>query len=311
MKKLDLPFPSPLQWKKLGRILTPQQDVSWLSTYAGPSFAKQVNGSVFDLFVTGRDHLNRSQIGKVRVDLKFPEKIISISPEPIFSFGDPGAFDENGVSYPYLIEDGKTIYMYYVGWMPTVLTPFQNHIGLARQNDDGTFRRVSRAPILDRTDSDYLSMGSSCVLKDQDKFRMWYTSFLRWGKPGEHKHYYVIKYAESDDAIHWQRENHICIDILYDWEFSICRPTVLKTEKGYHMWFSSRGEHYRIGYAYSNDGLNWTRRDDLAGIGSSASGWDSKAQAYPHVFEYEGSLFMIYNGNDYGREGLGLARLEQ
>ncbi len=251
MKKIELPCPQNWRWKKLGRILAPQPDIPWLSTFAGPSFAMAHRGSLLDLFVTGRDSRNRSQVGRVRIDLNHPEKIIFIDAKPVFSWGDPGAFDENGVSYPYLVKDGQKTYMYYVGWMPTVLTPFQNHVGLAIQNEDGTFRRVSRAPILERTNEDYLSMGSSCVLKDQGKFKLWYTSFLRWGKKeGEHKHYYVIKYAESEDGIRWRRDNHICIDIAYDWEFSICRPSVIVTAEGYHMWFSSRGEHYRIGYAH-------------------------------------------------------------
>jgi hypothetical protein len=51
----------------------------------------------------------------------------------------------------------------------------------------------------------------------------------------EHKHYYVIKYAESTDGINWTRNNHICISAIYDWEFAICRPSVIKIGDMYHM----------------------------------------------------------------------------
>lgn len=281
-------------------------------THAGPSFARVRGRSVIDVYVTGRDSQNRSQIGVVQVDLASPQKPkVSISPQPVFSFGERSAFDENGVSYPYLLCEEHRTLMYYVGWMPTVLTPFQNHIGLAIEQPDGSFKRVSRAPILERTDIEFSSMGSSCVLKEGDLYRMWYTSFLRWGNDAkDHKHYYVIKYAESQDGVKWTRNNHVCIGITEDWEFSICRPSVIRTPGGYHMWFAHRGEHYRIGYAYSKDGIVWEKQAEPVRFLEESPGFDSRAQAYPHVFELGGELYMIYTGNDYGKEGFGLAQYE-
>ena len=76
------------------------------------------------------------------------------------------------------------------------------------------------------------------------------------------------------------------------------------------MWYVYRGNQYRIGYAHSSDGINWERADNLAGIDVSPEGWDSKAISYPHVFQYKNHLYMLYCGNDYGKEGLGLARLK-
>lgn len=306
-----LAYPNDSAWEKLGRFLAPDPRYSWMSTVTGSSFGVPVeDGPLCDVYVTGRDDQNRSRIGFVRIDLDAPGKIVEIGTEELMPLGDLGAFDENGIAYPWLVNHDGKVLMYYVGWMPTVLTPSQTHIGLAVQGPDGRFTRVSRAPILERTNEDYLSMGSSCVIYDDRKFKMWYTSYLRWGKTAdEPKHTYVIKYAESKDGVHWSRANQVCIDVQHDWEFAICRPSVIKCDGNYHMWYATRGEHYRIGYAHSKDGIHWTRRDDLAGIGASGSGWESHAVTYPHVFECAGRLYMLYSGNDYGRQGLGLARL--
>jgi hypothetical protein len=54
--------------------------------------------------------------------------------------------------------------------------------------------------------------------------------------------------------------------------------------------------------------LDWTRDDRLAGIDISPSGWDDQSIAYPHVFELDGVLYMLYLGNQVGRFGFGLAR---
>ena len=298
------------KWDRLGRILVPKESVDWMSTWVGASFARQVgNSSKFEIFVTGRDDKNRSRVGKVYFDIEklFVEKIGNV----VFNLGDLGAFDENGVSYPWLYYFQGKWYMLYVGWKPTVLTPFQNGLGLAVEQENGLFKRVSRAPILPFDNDDYLSIGSSSVFIDNDVIRLYYTSFLRWGNgPDEAKHYYVIKYAESKDGINWTRNNHICINSIYGMgDFSICRPSVIKLGDTYHMWFSYRGENYSLGYAYSKDGINWTRDDSQSGISKPATGWDSEMQCYCQVFQYGKDYYMIYCGNKYGKDGLGIAKL--
>ena len=71
---------------------------------------------------------------------------------------------------------------------------------------------------------------------------------------------------------------------------------------------SSRG--YRLGYARSTDLKNWVRDDSVAGIDVSSEGWDSQMQCYPHLFESDGKVYLLYNGNEFGRYGFGLAMLE-
>ncbi len=304
-----------LYWKKLGRIIQPSEDIIWMSTYSGAACALQIDDTpLFDVYVTGRDTQNRSQIGRFRINIEQPSTILELTRQPVLSFGELGAFDENGVSYPYIVSHQNQLFLYYVGWMPTVLTPFNLQIGLATLGKNGQFRRVSRAPILPRNDADFLSTGSCCVLIDNGLWKMWYTSFLRWGKTANaHKHDYVIKYATSQDGIHWQRDNQICIDIEHPSEYAICRPTVIKrAADDYIMWYTYRGAAYRIGFAHSTDGIHWQRQDDLAGIDIAASptDWDGQSLCYPFVFPYQKKWYMLYNGNDYGKTGLGIAVLE-
>jgi hypothetical protein len=102
----------------------------------------------------------------------------------------------------------------------------------------------------------------------------------------------------------------VCIDYGSDDEYAIARPCVVKTGDGYRMWYSYRGDAYRIGYAESADGLEWERKDAEAGIDVSSEGWDSEMIEYPFVFEFGDDLFMLYNGNGYGATGIGLAVLD-
>jgi hypothetical protein len=75
------------------------------------------------------------------------------------------------------------------------------------------------------------------------------------------------------------------------------------------MWFAVRGAAYEIALAESNDGLRWTRRAE-GGLRGSGSGWDSEMVEYPALFSHQGRRYMLYNGNGYGRSGVGLAVLD-
>jgi hypothetical protein len=146
------------------------------------------------------------------------------------------------------------------------------------------------------------------VMKDGGGWKIWYTSFVDWGLDRESpRHRYLIKYGTSQDGIRWRRDNVISIDFADPTEFAICRPAVYFDGSIYHMWYCSRGEQYRLGYAVSGNGESWTRKDDAFKLEGSEE-WDSLSQCYPSVFRAEDALYMLYCGNEYGRAGLGLAR---
>jgi predicted GH43/DUF377 family glycosyl hydrolase len=99
----------------------------------------------------------------------------------------------------------------------------------------------------------------------------------------------------------------VVIDYSSPSEYAFGRPCVVYDAGLYRMWYSYRGAAYRIGYAESTDGIAWTRKDTDNVIGVSETGWDSDMVTYPHVFKLDDRWQMLYNGNGYGRTGIGLA----
>ena len=72
----------------------------------------------------------------------------------------------------------------------------------------------------------------------------------------------------------------------------------------------NKNRGYRIGYAYSDDMAIWTRDDESMNLNSMEGEWDSEMMCYPHIFELNGDVYLMYNGNEFGRYGFGLAKLE-
>jgi hypothetical protein len=137
---------------------------------------------------------------------------------------------------------------------------------------------------------------------------MWYVSGVKWLNPDLPR--YNIKYAESTDGLHWERPGVTCIDFASPEENALARPCVMKEDGIYKMWYAYKGESYRIGYAESRDGFEWMRLDSEAGIDVSSTGWDSQMIEYAYVFNHKQKKIMLYNGNDYGKDGIGLAIAE-
>ena len=300
-----------MKWKKLGRIFSPAGDIEWMRSHAAVPFAEHIENDLFRIFFSSRDSYQRSYTGFVIIDISDPSRILELSSFPVLSPGDLGEFDDSGAMATWLATLAGSRFMYYIGWNLGTTVPFRNSIGLAICNQENRYVRYAKGPIVDRSMQEPHFCASCCVIPGDDFWRMWYLSCTEWTQEhGKPQHHYHIKYAESDDGIHWHRNGIVAIDYANNNEFAISRPSVIRESNCWKMWYSFRGNSYRIGYAESEDGRKWERLDSLAGIDVSTSGWDSEMIEYPHVFDHNGRRFMLYNGNGYGQSGFGLAVLE-
>jgi hypothetical protein len=212
----------------------------------------------------------------------------------------------------WVVRNSDRLRLYYIGWNLGTSVPFRNAIGIAESTDGGeSFVRLSDGPVVDRSTHDPCFTASPCVIAEADRWRLWYLSCVGWDSGGgTPMPRYHIKYAESADGVEWCRRGVVAIDFGRADEYAISRPCVIRDHALYRMWYSTRGQRYRIGYAESDDGVRWTRLDSRVGIDVSEAGWDSEMICYAFVFDADGERYMLYNGNDFGASGIGLAVLE-
>jgi hypothetical protein len=300
------------KWRKIGLIYCPSGAQEWMHSHAAVPIAEHIKNDIFKIYFSSRNKSNQSVTGYLLIDITRPKEIIELSAYPVIEPGHLGEFDDSGAMATWLAHHEGKKFLYYIGWNLGVTVPFRNSVGLAISEEGHPFKRYASGPILDRTMMEPHFVASCCVIPSVDRWRMWYLSCtdwkIRYGKP---EHHYHIKYAESNDGVIWNREGVVAIDYLDEMEYAISRPSVVRDKDCWKMWFSHRGSSYRIGYAESDDGMQWRRLDAHCGIDISSSGWDSEMIEYPFVFDHAGARYMLYNGNGYGRTGFGLAVLEE
>jgi predicted GH43/DUF377 family glycosyl hydrolase len=315
------------KWKKLGKIFDPTKAIGlkWLNNFAQCT-STIVHDDYVRVYFSCRPPVDKngqyvSYTSFVDFDRNDLTEIVNIAEEPILQLGELGTFDEFGVYPSSVVKLNKQIYFFYAGWT-RMFSVFANvAIGLAVSDDGGTtFSRLGNGPILSRTLNEPFQVSGPKVRIFNGKWYMFYISGTKWLLNDKNTEtIYKIKMATSTDGISWDRDGkEILHDILGEEECQ-AGPDVFFHSGKYHMYFSYRygldfrgnDRGYRIGYAYSNDLINWTRSDDNAGIGLSEEGWDDIDMHYPHVFELDGKWYMLYNGNEFGRYGFGLAIMEK
>lgn len=226
--------------------------------------------------------------------------------------GNPGMFDHYGVMPTDIItlEDG-TKYLYYIGWSLRKDVPFHNTLGLAISKDDGTnWKKMSDGPIFN---SSYLEpgfVGTAKIFKENNNWKMYYLSCREWIESNNHlEPIYDIKLAISNNGIDWVPTNKVIIP-LEENEGGISSFQKIDNK----AWFSVRGkvsyrndtkESYKIKTATLIED-KWIR-DKNIDLDISQEGWDSEMVAYPYIIKENNNLIMFYNGNAFGKTGIGYA----
>ena len=317
-------------WKKYGRVFDPRdyQDSTWLYEYAQTPNTLEFENYIRVYFTT---RLKPDDSGRLKSVLGYADldkndlcNVLAISKEPILKLGDRGHFDEYGTYLfaPIRLNDNH-IYGYYVGVTCTKSVPINASIGLCESIDNGnTFTKIGKGPVLGHSLYEPFLISSHKIRKYGDTFYLFYIAGYKWvTQNGQTEPVYKIRLATSADGVNWRRMNqNIISNKLGVLEAQACPDVFYKSNK-YHMFFCYRGTFdyrrnpefsYRIGYAYSTDLINWVRDDSKVGITISkeSNAFDNEMVAYPHIFELNNKIYMLYLGNEVGRYGFGLAELE-
>lgn len=318
-----------MRWRKLGKLFEPQQHAL---PHGCVDFAQSPQALVLEdrvrIYFSTRalDPANGKYLSHIAyVDMgKDLQSLLGVSQHTVLPLGKPGCFDEHGIFPMNVLRHGDAVYGYTSGVNRRVSVPVDTAIGLVVSKDQGrTFQRLGDGPVLAP------SLFEPCIVADpfvtmvDGVFHMWYIFGTGWKQAQDGAapdRLYKIGHATSPDGIHWKSgEGRQIVESRLGPDECQALPTVIELDGRWHMWFCYRQTHdfrknrdrsYRIGHAWSDDLTHWTRDDTQLGIDVSADDWDSDMLCYPHVFACEGQVYLLYNGNEFGKRGFGVAVLE-
>jgi hypothetical protein len=250
------------------------------------------------------------------------QAVLSVSTHEIIPLGELGCFDEHGIFPFHVFRHRERIFAYTCGWSRRVSVSVETGIGLAESFDGGhTFVRHGSGPVLTSSAHEPFLVGDGFVIHHGGCYRMWYIFGTDWKTKGGDiaERTYKIGQATSEDGVHWIKSGgrQVIRDLLGDDECQAL-PTIVRIGATFHMFFcfresfdfrecSDRG--YRLGHASSPDLLHWDRTmTDMVFLGP-AENWDNGMQCYPHAFVLDGRAYLLYNGNDFGKLGFGIAEI--
>ncbi|MCS6955189.1 MAG: hypothetical protein NZM44_02405 [Candidatus Calescibacterium sp.] len=303
-----------MKWKKLNRIYEPISIDNYLVSHASNPLPIFIDENIIKIFFSGRDKNNRSSVGYFDFSIK-KLKVIKICEKSIFNFGNENSFYSHGVSIGCHYRISNEIYILFMGWQIREKEHWRGDIGRIHLDNDLQKMKLNPEEVFMGSDKeDPISLSYPFVIFDDNQkiYRMWYGSTISWtSENGEMIH--VIKYTTSKDGQKWKKKGLAVPYKIGEYQ-AFSRPCIIKDNKGYHMWYSYRGgngQKYKIGYAFSNDGQFFEPQHHKTGISTSKEGWDSEMICYPYVFDFNGERYMLYNGNGYGKTGIGIGILER
>jgi len=208
---------------------------------------------------------------------------------PVMSPGAAGEFDSVEVWSGPVVFDGTQFHMWYVGWNGS-----KERIGYATSPDGTSWTKYAGNPVLDVGSPgswDSFVVRAGAVISDGASFKMWFTG---WTTSTDGK----LGYADSPDGINWTKRPDPVLEpggpSGDPWDTPmVYHPEVEFDGSIYHMWYSGGDwSTSYLGYAFSTDGVLWTKYDGNPVITTSGESIECTTVIS------DGSTWMLYGNFD-------------
>ena len=223
-----------MHWRVSGLVWQPSSLYPWASSHAMGPVPVLLDENTIRVYVTV---LDRSGVGRptfVDVLASDPTQVVSVANYPVMDIGQPGDFDDNGLmALSILRADPDRLLLYYAGFELCQKIRYRILTGVAVSHDNGlTFSRIQRTPVLERSPDEAFFRGGPCVMRDGERFRMWYVAGSCWETiNGKEMPIYDLRYQESSDGLNWSNRGTTCLAITEPDEHGFGRPWVVKSGK--------------------------------------------------------------------------------
>ncbi|UCD92254.1 MAG: hypothetical protein JSV43_08575, partial [Methanobacteriota archaeon] len=200
------------------------------------------------------------------------------------------------ILHPNVLEEPGGYKMWFTAETITPAFEVELTIGYATAPDQVTWTKHPSNPVMGTGAPgswEELGVAAPWILPDLSGYRMWFTGMDANMLP-------QIGYAYSSDGLSWERYTGnpvITPGSPGDWDSGgVLAASVLDVGGVYHAWFTGANESgaSRIGYATSQDGIDWTKYPGNPVIDIGAPGeWDAGSVMMPSVL-FDGTKYRMW-----------------
>lgn len=306
-------------WRRRGLLLPAGKAPAWASHAQLPTILV-ISDQLWRVYFAARDAGNRSRVLAIDVDPSDGMRIVEEHFEPLLDLGPVGGFDHEGVLPAAAVKVGRQVWLYYIGAAVRRDVRAVSAIGLAVSNDGLNFRRAVPGPVVGTGPFDPFFTMAPHVTQCRGGFRMWYVGGTAWKQIGEIVDpFYEIRVTSSPDGCCWDRNSKTALG-LRDGDGGLGRPWTFQSHSGLRLCYSRRGvayrgpgcDAYRLEHiALEESGLCFGSPEPIIFENPPEPGdFDDWMQAYACIQPQGPRLVMVYNGNHFGRGGIGWATLD-
>lgn len=256
--------------------------------------------SNFILFKNGKYKLWYSSLKDDRYDVEYAESYDAITwknitAEPVIK-PTYDSWDSYAVYSGPVIEENGIYKMYYVG---VSNYQYDTYIGLAL-SFDGINWMKHPSPIIIEPGK---RIAANSIFKINDEYILYYSYTYQGTLRG-------ISVSKSKDGVTWQKIKDDILPVTQSWESpGTHSPSIIYENNIYYMVYGTIS-HNAFGFAYSKDGLNWTKseRNPCYIPSQTYNNWTQQLR-YPHILKINNNFRLYYTGKKNGTYHLGFAEL--
>jgi hypothetical protein len=260
----------------------------------------------------------RSHIFSIDLDREL-KPIISSLQQRLAPSTSPGTFDDEGVMPADVVRTSHGAKLLYSGWNSRNTVPYHNSTGLADLDESGDLIRTGRGPVMERNwQFPYLAV--TPTVWGSGPFHCIYVNGDGWFHTGAETYepLYSLRYAYSDNLTVWKRDD----TKLVSWSDSRpchsnpChlsargRDIIVYCDRAASDYRADADSGYEIAALIFEPATVSATKLEIEWTEERLIGMNDQMRAYPEVFEWEGDLFLLTNGNGFGRTGIFISQLE-
>jgi len=277
--------------------------------YASNPAALTITDSHLRIFFNSRDFQNRSKIYSIDLhgeELEPDYDSVSLQ----YSNGTQGSYFSHGLSVGQIfsIDDKKSLSV--MGWKNYVGKHWEGRIGYIPFDTEGNLTVLESRPWMDLDSLDPISLSYPALYKDNNSTVIWYGSTLTWDV-GNGEMLHILKEAKLSNDGRVVKGDNIMPYVLGSAQ-AFSRPAIVQIDRDFLLAYSYRGNttRYRIGFMILGDFNSASHLGGIPPFLTSKEEWESEMVEYPSFFSFQKQMFMLYNGNAFGKTGIGVVRVE-